>query len=320
MKQRREPGFGYDPRQPELPVDARAASRREPARKSSSRLRYVPIALVICVLLAFVSFLWTSYARHRHAGSGQIPVITADPMPVKVKPDQPGGMDIPFQDTTVYEELDQNKQKHGPGATEHLLQTEEEPMPKPEPEAAPAPDASAAPEAKDAPQPPATPAPADTTTPADISDKPADTNEAVLAPPPPSTATPATPAPAPAASDLLLPPPPPAKPAQHMSAAAVATPAAVPKPAASALPTPGSGPMIQLGAFRDEATASQEWQKLTAAHASELAGLSPTIERADLGPKGIWYRLKSGPLDPDEARQACVSLKAASVSCIVTGH
>jgi hypothetical protein len=262
------------------------------------------------VMALFAAFLWMSYTRHPHGGTGQLPVIAADKTPVKVKPDQPGGMDIPFQDTTVYDELGQGRQKGGAGATEHLLEPPEEPLPKPE--AAPA-DAT----------PPATPLPAaegqtsmDQQLPApaapatqDTAPAAPSTDEAALAPPEPAAAATAP------STDLLLPPPPPVKPSPPAVIPRLSAPAVI-KPIAAPVPVAGGG-MVQLGAFRDEATANQQWIALKAAHKDELGGLSPVVERADLGDKGIWYRLKAGPLGPDEARQTCVSLKNQGATCFV---
>jgi hypothetical protein len=42
------------------------------------------------------------------------------------------------------------------------------------------------------------------------------------------------------------------------------------------------------------------------AHPDALGGLTPRFERADLGSKGVWFRLKAGPvLSQTQAREVC---------------
>jgi hypothetical protein len=54
-------------------------------------------------------------------------------------------------------------------------------------------------------------------------------------------------------------------------------------------------------------------------YSSVLGSLNPVIQQADLGTKGIYYRVRVGPwASRDEAIQVCESLKAAGGSCFVT--
>ena len=311
MTQRREPGFGPDVRQARAEFDA-----EDHVRPSAGRpRRRLPLSVVALglLLLGGVVYALVGNVGQTHVTESGIPVILADPTPVRVRPEQPGGMQIPFQDTTVYDEIASGKKASGSG-TEHLLATAEQPLPKPE---APAAKPDVAPAAGDQPK----PAAADAATP-----PPAAENDAVLAPQP-------VPAPAvtPAAPAMLLPPPP----AKH---------AATPKPAkvqpdsddtdddddaddqparaaAPARPSPGGAghSEIQLGAFKDASVAETEWQKMLAAQGEELGSLTHRIERADLGPKGIWYRLKAGPLDDAHARSVCMTLKSQGLTCFVAG-
>ena len=76
---------------------------------------------------------------------------------------------------------------------------------------------------------------------------------------------------------------------------------------------------VQLGSFKDEGTARDQWRLLSAKHA-ELASVSPIVERVDLGEKGIWFRLKGGSVDPATARDICNKLKDANVACIVAAR
>jgi cell division septation protein DedD len=52
---------------------------------------------------------------------------------------------------------------------------------------------------------------------------------------------------------------------------------------------------------------------------SVLGKLDPVIQQADLGDKGIYYRVRVGPwASRDDAIQVCESLKAAGGNCYVT--
>lgn len=67
-------------------------------------LRWV---FVILILAVFGGFLWQAYPRDaQQSGSdAEVPVIKADAAPIKTVPDDPGGMEIPYQDSTVFEQL-----------------------------------------------------------------------------------------------------------------------------------------------------------------------------------------------------------------------
>lgn len=126
----------------------------------------------------------------------------------------------------------------------------------------------------------------------------------------PEAATPAAPAaeaPAPVAAA-----PEPAAPAAPVEAAKPAAPKPAPTPQA------GGAYVVQLLALRDEASAKAAWKKIAAKHKSVLASHALDIEKADLGSKGVWYRVRAaGFSDKAAATRACNSLKAAGQACIV---
>ena len=93
--------------------------------------RRLPAMLLTGVAMAlFAGGLWFAYVQGtRHpavsAPGDPVPLIRADDRPTKVKPDQPGGMTIPDQNVSLYNER--------PGGTpvEKLLPAPEQPMPRP---------------------------------------------------------------------------------------------------------------------------------------------------------------------------------------------
>jgi tetratricopeptide (TPR) repeat protein len=71
---------------------------------------------------------------------------------------------------------------------------------------------------------------------------------------------------------------------------------------------------IQLGAYRDEAQATDSWNKMTASAAGALDGLSPHIVAAEIPGKGKFYRLRAGPVG--DAASLCAKLTARKLACI----
>ena len=76
--------------------------------------------------------------------------------------------------------------------------------------------------------------------------------------------------------------------------------------------------MVQLLALRDEAAAKAAWKKIAAKHKSILGSHALDIEKADLGSKGVWYRVRAaGFSNKAAASHACNGLNAAGQDCLV---
>lgn len=79
-----------------------------------------------------------------------------------------------------------------------------------------------------------------------------------------------------------------------------------------------TGWSVQLSSARDEKLAWGTWDKLKARHKT-LNAMKPVVVRADLGKKGIYYRLRLGGFDSQsDAQSACGKLKSRGVSCFVS--
>jgi len=182
-----------------------------------------------------------------------------------VKPEQPGGMEIPDRDKLIYNPTRK--------VVEHLLAPPEKPMPRPTPT---------------------------TTTRAE-------------APPPPTTVAPTSggaPVNLPGAAQMTQPPQQAAAPPGNAAQA----PAAPPKPAAAKT----AGTRLQLGSLRSEDAARQEWERIKRKNTDLLGSLSATPIRTDLGDKGVYYRIQTGPLaDLPAAERICSELKQRSIGCII---
>jgi cell division septation protein DedD len=80
----------------------------------------------------------------------------------------------------------------------------------------------------------------------------------------------------------------------------------------------GGGYAVQLTSQRSEAEAQAAFHALQAKFPSQLGGREPIVRRADLGPKGVYFRALVGPfVSMEEAAGLCSGLKAAGGNCIV---
>jgi cell division protein FtsN len=89
-------------------------------------------------------------------------------------------------------------------------------------------------------------------------------------------------------------------------------PAETPVKAAAA----GGAYVLQVGAYKSQSDADAAWKAYRAKHAALLSSLGPNVQKADLGDKGVWYRLRVGSFaDKDAAAAMCDRLKAEGAAC-----
>ncbi len=75
---------------------------------------------------------------------------------------------------------------------------------------------------------------------------------------------------------------------------------------------------VQLAAYRSPEVAAKRWRAISAKHKDLLGQLNPIIQKADLGKKGLYFRLQAGPLKSRaSAVSLCAALKKRKVSCLV---
>ena len=109
-------------------------------------------------------------------------------------------------------------------------------------------------------------------------------------------------------------------------------PAPDPAPALSVAPSPSSVPtplarfdfsadgqyLVQISALRSEDAAERAWQEATRKSPDLFLGADKRIQRADLGAKGVFYRLRVGAFaERAAASEFCSALKSAKHQCIV---
>ena len=91
-------------------------------------------------------------------------------------------------------------------------------------------------------------------------------------------------------------------------------PAAVSAPAPASVAAAGSY-FLQIGAYKSQQDADAAWRVFKASHPA-VASYQSNVKEADLGEKGIWYRLRIGAFpDKDTASALCAKLKAEGASC-----
>ena len=260
--------------------------------------------LVIAAVFAFGILLYFGYASPR-GDNGELPVVTADDSPIKSKPENPGGMDVPHQDATIYNELSGSNQKDA--EVEHLLPGAETPMTPPAP----------------TPQENAAAAPTTEAVPSTQSDNAAITEEAPVITPQPmqSAEAPVTllqPNSAPVIAAPVTAAPVPAAPIPAPAITAKSTaPASLAVPSTSAAKMGSGAVRIQLGSVPSEQVAHSEWQRVSAKNADVLGGLSPNYVKADIPGKGTYFRIQAGPLQEAKATSTCAALKSRAQPCMI---
>lgn len=76
---------------------------------------------------------------------------------------------------------------------------------------------------------------------------------------------------------------------------------------------------VQLGSVKTASGASGEWGKLQKTFPAELSEAKYRVQRADLGERGVFYRIQAGPMSGESASAICDSIKAQKPgACLVT--
>jgi hypothetical protein len=75
---------------------------------------------------------------------------------------------------------------------------------------------------------------------------------------------------------------------------------------------------VQISSQRSEAEAQAAFRALQARYPSQLGSRQVLIRRADLGSKGIYYRVRLPASSLQEATEVCASIKANGGDCFAT--
>ncbi len=268
--------------------------------------------LVLVVLIAFVSVVWYAFSQGQQMGISQVtPVIKADAEPYKVKPDQPGGMEIPHQDKLVYDQI----QGGGDAANqpEKLVPAPEQPIEPAPKSTTPAPlDLTQIPATNDAP-----------ITAIDKTTKPAGAMDGEKPPEsldlPPAKEVKPVPkvTPQPADHEPIVPAN--AKKPDGAKSEIVKSDAKKPDAAKTdEKPAAATGAhRVQLASLPDKGAAEKALANFKSKFASDFAGHEFTVRAANIPGKGIFYRVQIGGFSSKEsAKAACDTLKSKGQGCL----
>ncbi len=252
----------------------------------------MPFALAGAAVMAVMAVVFLAYGwLTTPVSHGDLPVVQAIDDPVKVKPESPGGLEVPYQEQLVLN--GEEPAESGEPTVERLLPPPEEPQwPPPEPEGL-APVGSTVPGQSEsgitaaAPQTPTEP----------IEVMPAQTAEPKAETPTPAVTQTAA---APTEPETKAPEP----------------EAVTPEPVAKTMPT-ASGHLVQLASITSRDATKPAWKKLQAAHPDLLGDLALSVQRAEVNGK-TYYRIQAGPFpNRTTALDVCAQLKTQKQDCLV---
>ena len=245
------------------------------------------LALAIGVLLVFGAVVWNTYRQGIRSNGAGIPSVIADSQPYKRVPEDRGGLEVRDTDKRFYDQMDDSEREIevADNGTSDLLQGGPPIDLRPgreDDEDGSDPDNGMPNSVAD-----------EVEALADLSKPDRGTDIASLTPLP----VPAQPAPTPT---------------QRM-------PVPAPRDLTPQFAFSESGQyLVQVAAFRTEDAAETAWRKSAAEHPELYRGAGKHIQRADLGAKGVFYRLRIGAFtEKSEATAFCDALKATGDNCIV---
>ena len=243
------------------------------------------LALAIGVLLVFGAVVWNTYRQGVRSNGAGIPSVIADNTPYKRAPEERGGATVPNMDKRFYDQMDSSKRAVAETDFEDEDESGEFLQGGPPIELRPGTENGRADPDNGMPD-----AVADQVKAlAELDDRPEMPDDAV---------------------DVV-------------SNAPVELPSVRPAPApAEPLPqfafSDGGEYLVQLAAFRTQDAAESAWSRVSKKSPALYSGAGKRIQRADLGAKGVFYRLRVGAFsERAEAAAFCEAVKESGENCIV---
>ncbi len=78
------------------------------------------------------------------------------------------------------------------------------------------------------------------------------------------------------------------------------------------------GYFVQLASVKSDDGARKEWARMQRAHPDLLGDLELSVQSADLGKRGIFFRIRTGPFpNRATAQDMCWQIEAAKLGCLV---
>jgi len=289
------------------------------------------IVAAVVVVGLYYAYTWGVGQRERPLHRSELPVVAAEEGPEKVRPEDPGGMEVRHQDKLV---LNEGGAPEGEPKVERLLPPPEDPQPLPEAEraAGDAGSASAAAGGNDTAAVPDDGEPASAGVAdgavAEVAEAGESAREVEMPDAPAAPSEQPEPGvgdgdegarePAPATSGEGAAP---AEPTAGDEDTGAEAPAAD-EPSESAQPAPPQprpgDALVQLAAFRDKATAERVWGQLRTRFPNILGDQRLILQDVEIEGKGTFWRVRTGPFpNRATARDVCAQLKARDQACLV---
>lgn len=255
------------------------------------------LLLAVVFVGAAIALLFVVFQQGvRTGGRNAPPVIVADTGPEKVKPEDPGGLEVPNQDKTVYDRVSGEDAER----VEKLLPEPEEPV-----------DISGL----------------RTSEAAETAGDESGMEETSASAPDEALKELPVQEPEAAASEVV-------NEVQNIGELIESLPDTEAEPignsvaevdegavnrASGTIPAATSGAfVVQVASFKGADLATGGWEALNRKNGDLLANLRPDIQLADLGERGVYYRLRIGPFATKaEAQALCTALKARRQDCLV---
>lgn len=251
------------------------------------------LALAIGVLLVFGAVVWNTYRQGVRSNGGGIPSVLADAQPYKRVPEDRGGLKVQDTDKRFYDQMDASERPaeddvelaelEGAGSQEMLQGG-----------------------------PP-------------IELRPDRVDESALDSDPDNGMPRQVAAQVQALADLEALAPDAEDDIEVSPVRALPATKPVPQPAVRAAPefafTSSGSYLVQIAAFRTQDAAEAAWRKASLSHPDLYRGAEKRIQRADLGAKGVFYRLRVGAFaQRTDASEFCAAVKASGGNCIVVSQ
>jgi cell division septation protein DedD len=250
------------------------------------------LALAIGVLLVFGAVVWNTYRQGIRSNGAGIPSVIADTQPYKRTPEDRGGVAVPDTDKRFYDQMDASDRPEAAGsdaAARDGARSDEFLQGGPPIELRPGAESAAAEDFDPENGMPNVVADQVRAL-ANLDERPANDPEDAV--------------------DVA---------AVNPVPMAMAPKAMVPGQSISEFDFSSGGTyLVQIAAFRSEEAAEAAWRKASGSRPDIYRGAEKHIQRADLGAKGVFYRLRVGAFaERSEATDFCTALKSAGENCIV---
>lgn len=247
------------------------------------------LALALGILIVFGAVVWNTYRQGVRPSENGLPVITAAETPYKRTPDDPGGKQTPDLNARIYDQID------GASRTDDSITLAGEISPQDQPELSPGDILQGGPSSQLASgQDPIVLSGAQKLETIRGGATEGERQQvASITPTLPTVTKPSLP-------DPIAPPPVEALPESRF-----------------AFQSDGNY-LVQVSALRSSEAAERAWTEATRKSPDLFVGAQKRIQRADLGSKGVFYRLRVGAFaQRTDAAEFCNALKSAKHQCIV---